>query len=531
MSFIKKKFFIFFLSFYFLIGSYNSLNTGISFDENYEELNWKFHVTVVEKFYSKLISGKNYDIENLKSEAKRFVGYGIGFQIVSQPIQFFLKKILIHNSELNSLGAKLLSKHFVIFLFFFISGIFFYLILRRIIDNEVFSSLGAITYLSYPYLFGQSMFSPKDIPFLSIWLVCTYFSFNIFKKLIFKNLIENKDIFILSFLTAYLLSIRIAGVLILIQYLVLFLLFLNLYKKEFLIFVKDFYLKLLFFVFSLILFTYLLYPIFWIDPYFLFETIKINANHFNNVGTLTLGQIMYSKDLPSTYLIIWFLVKIPLLIIIGILLIPLSEKKIFEDKERSIYFGTILITTFLLPLFLILKKVHLYDEIRQVMFLVPFVFILGLVSIFTISKKSYVMLTVLMISLFIIESIKINPYQYVWFNYPSRFIDLSKKFELEYQGISGREIAKFISQNDNNNLCILVNPIHTVRPFLNNTNSICYDIWQKIDTDYQRPFLAVQHVRNIKKSLPYDCKEIYQSNFQLLFHREKFVTAKLLKCD
>ena len=108
MSFIKKKFFIFFLSFYFLIGSYNSLNTGISFDENYEELNWKFHVTVVEKFYSKLISGKNYDTENLKSEAKRFVGYGIGFQIVSQPIQFFLKKILIHNSELNSLGAKLL---------------------------------------------------------------------------------------------------------------------------------------------------------------------------------------------------------------------------------------------------------------------------------------------------------------------------------------------------------------------------------------------------------------------------------------
>ena len=63
---------------------------------------------------------------------------------------------------------------------------------------------------------------------------------------------------------------------------------------------------------------------------------------------------MYSKDLPSTYLIIWFLVKICFLPI-GILLIPLSEKD-FEDKERSIYFGTILTTTFLLPLFLILKK-------------------------------------------------------------------------------------------------------------------------------------------------------------------------------
>ena len=32
-----------------------------------------------------------------------------------------------------------------------------------------------------------------------------------------------------------------------------------------------------------------------------------------------------------------------------------------------------------------------------------------------------------------IENIKINPYQYVWFNYPSRYLDLSKNFELEYR--------------------------------------------------------------------------------------------------
>ena len=165
------------------------------------------------------------------------------------------------------------------------------------------------------------------------------------------------------------------------------------------------------------------------------------------------------------------------------------------------------------------------------MFLVPFTFILGLVSIYIISKKSYILLTIFTISLFIIENIKINPYQYVWFNLPSRFIDLTNKFELEYQGISGREVAKYISKSKDDNLCILANPIHTVRPFINKTNFNCYDIWQKVDTDYQRPFLAVQHVRNIKKSLPYNCREIYQSNFKLLFHKKEFVTAKLLKCE
>ena len=41
----------------------------------------------------------------------------------------------------------------------------------------------------------------------------------------------------------------------------------------------------------------------------------------------------------------------------------------------------------------------------------------------------------------------------------------------------------------------------------------------------------LEHVRNIKKSLPYNCREIYQSGFKLLFHKKKFVTAKLLKCE
>ena len=55
MNHVKKKLFSIFLLFYFLIGSYSSLNTGISFDERYEELNWKFNVNLI-KDISKDIS-------------------------------------------------------------------------------------------------------------------------------------------------------------------------------------------------------------------------------------------------------------------------------------------------------------------------------------------------------------------------------------------------------------------------------------------------------------------------------------------
>ena len=66
-------------------------------------------------------------------------------------------------------------------------------------------------------------------------------------------------------------------------------------------------------------------------------------------------------------------------------MIPFTEKLIFDNKKRVIYFGTILSSVLLILLILIFKKVHLYDEIRQVMFLVPLIFILGLTSFFIFS--------------------------------------------------------------------------------------------------------------------------------------------------
>ena len=130
-----------------------------------------------------------------------------------------------------------------------------------------------------------------------------------------------------------------------------------------------------------------------------------------------------------------------------------------------------------------------------------------------------------------IENIKINPYQYVWFNYPSRYLDLSKNFELEYQGISGREISQHLNNLDTKEICILANPMWSVRPFLDNKKYNCFDIWQKIETNYQRPFLAVQNVRNLKRSMPYKCSSIYETSFKLFFNKEKIITGKLLKCE
>ncbi len=182
MTYNKNFFFLFFLIIFFICGSINSLKTGISFDEYHEQKNWEFHLKLIKNYLNYFFNSSDYD-PNIKDEYVLFLGYGVGFQIISQPIQFIIKNIiLLRNFNINPFGALLVSKHFIVFSFFFTSGIFLFLILKKIVKDEDFQITCTVLYLTYPYLFGQSLFSPKDIPFMSIWLVCTYVSFNILKN-------------------------------------------------------------------------------------------------------------------------------------------------------------------------------------------------------------------------------------------------------------------------------------------------------------------------------------------------------------
>ncbi len=528
MSNLRKKFLFLFLFIFFISGSVISLNVGISHDEYHEEENWKYNLNLSKKIYNDLFST---EVNELKITDYKDKYYGIGFQIISQPIQYFLKDIVAKYQNIDDYGAKLISKHFVVFLFFFISGVTFYLILRKIIKNKNFCYFSTLIYFFYPYLLGQSFFNSKDIPFMTVWLLCSYLSFNMIEKLNKKNLITNSSTIILGIFTAYLISIRVTGILILLQYFVTFLLFISSRNMNFYVFLKNYYFNLGQFIISILLFTYFLNPIYWTNPLEIVNAIKSMSYYYHDICTQTLGTCMRAKDLPATYIPIWLSVKLPFIILLGVILIPFSEKKILSNNNNKIIFGSILVISLLIPLLLIVGNTNLYDEIRHLMFLMPFFFILGTASIFILSKKLFYLIGVLTLSIFIYENIKINPYQYIWFNLPSRYLDLTNKFELDYQGLSGKELAKKITEIGSEKTCILTSPIYSVKPFLNKQKYNCFDIWQYVDAGYQRPFLAIQHVRNIKKGIPYDCVSIYESGFNLLLHKNKFTTGKLLKCS
>ena len=521
-----KYFFNIFLVVFFLTGSLSSINVGISHDEWHEEQNWKFNLEIIENTNKKIFSKDTNNFNKVSLDQY----YGIGFQFVSQPIQSILKSTVQKYQNVNDFGAKLISKHFVIFLFFFISGICFFQIIKKTIKDKNICYFSTCIYFLYPYLLGHSMFNPKDVPFMSIWLLCTYLSLNIFEKLLKGKSLTYLQISVISFCTAFLLSIRVTGVLIFFQYLITFIIFINSQNTNLVDIVKQFYKKFLLFIVLLTLFIFILNPVYWANPVAFIHAIKWMSHYYHDICTNTFGKCLSAKDLPPTYMLIWFSVKLPLIIILGILLIPFIEKKIFQEKRNTLVYGSILVTAIFIPLLLIFINVNLYDEIRHVMFLIPLFFILGLTSLFYFSKRFFYILGFLSISIFLIENFKIYPYQYVWFNTPSRYLDLTKKFELEYMGISGKEISKKIISLDQDKICILASPGHTVEPYFHKSKFTCFDKWQLIDTNYKRPFFAVQHVRNIKKGIPYNCRSIYDSGFKLLFHKERFTTGKLLKC-
>ena len=61
-------------------------------------------------------------------------------------------------------------------------------------DNFAIISTGI--YFLFPYLLGHSLFNPKDIPFLSVWVICTYYIIQLIKN--FKN---NNNVSLKSLLT------------------------------------------------------------------------------------------------------------------------------------------------------------------------------------------------------------------------------------------------------------------------------------------------------------------------------------------
>ena len=526
MSKPYQKITVLLLVVYFFVGIYLSINTGISHDEFHEQQNWEVNLNSAKEF---LLTGKYESFLNYKDRY-----HGIGFHFLSQPIQYLFSKSVSDYLDVNNYGGILISKHIVVFLIFFISGLFFYSTIKLLFDDKKFLIISLFIYLLYPYFFGHSLLNPKDIPFLSIWVVCTYLITQLVKNLILSKKINYKLLIYLSISTSLLISIRIVGLLILLQYLIFIFIYLENYKISFFKFLKNYKKAIIFTLSSVLILTYLLNPIFWHNPLEIINSIKWMGKYKQDICTNTLGECVKALNLPANYYFIWFFFKVPILIILGFLIFPLIEKKLSKNKFNKVIIFSLLTSIGSILILFIILKVAIYNELRHVMFLIPLILIISVSNLYIFNKKLFFVLGSFLIIFFIFENISLNPYQYTWLNSFAKFYNINENFEVDYWGISNKNLnLKIIKdskvKNFSKNNCIYGDQYSDV--FLDNDNFNCFKTYSELDSAKIRPYYVIKNLKNIKRSNPKDCKLITEESYRYFLSRQKIITGSLWYCN
>ncbi len=461
--FKKNILIIIFSIFYLLIGIFNVKDYGIGIEEHFQRssgffwLNFIFDSLNIENFKNisenKLLEIKDFSPNLPSLEIANY--YGILFDL---PLAFLEIIFNINNSE-----DYFFLRHLTNFLFFYLSGIFFYKLIYFKTSSQVISFIGTSMYLLAPKIYGNSFFDCKDLFFLSLFTICIYFFLKYEIKKSYKSLI------IISLFFSFATSSRIFGLMLPISFFFLtFLEFLN--TKE----IHVLFSKILIFSLFYILFLYIQWPYMWVFNYNeiqnFFEPFRVHTNlkvFFN-------GEFFESNHLPFSYIPKWVAISTPILYLfffsVGTIhyirrlffrLIEMKDNTLTNDLWRG---TSEKIDFFVFISFLQVSIVYLSSSPNLIKGWTHFLFlhffiiyfaILGLRFLFLLNRKNKKNKNILIVILFFMLSEVVyklyiyHPYQSLYFN---NFMTKEDKnrYEIDYQSISRYQAIKEIIEDSVN---------------------------------------------------------------------------------
>ena len=454
----NEKYFFFILIVYFSIGLSVYKDYGISWDEINERFSGFVSLNEIYKIFGfEPLTGPSVALPNgdiLKTEYPAlsdyiYKEYGVLFNLPLAFLENFL--------EIKDIKEVFLLRHFVNFLIFFISTIFFYYTLRDFY-SKIISTIGFLFLILSPRIFAESFYNNKDIIFLSFYLIAFYFALKFFTQK------QNKFLMLFSFFISLSINIRVLGLLsVFLLILFLFLEGLNskkLMKKNTLDITKCLLLTSIF--------TYLMWPFLWGDPLNgLIYTFKSMSSYNWKGLVFFLGDYHEGKNIPWNYTMILFIITTPLLIIflffVGMFFcakdLVINFIGIDKYKESNLWlnnFQVLNIFAFLniviILSYIILFNSTLYGGWRHTYFLYPSVIILSLYAIRIIQNYVNIKIILFFVIFSILTSlfwiINNHPFQYVYYNSLVKN-KIKKNFELDYWGVSNLHTLNYIINNYN----------------------------------------------------------------------------------
>lgn len=198
-----------------------------------------------------------------------------------------------------------------------------------------------------------------------------------------------------------------------------------------------------------LIFTYLTWPYLWTNPVGHFISSFKEMSLYPWTGAVLFNGATYPiTNLPTSYLPVLLAIQLTepvwALSLIGWLVSVFGAG--LRQKRGVIELSVL---WFILPLTaFIVTQTALYDNFRQILFLLPPIFLMAGVAFEAVKQvKWQAVLVGLCLIPNLIGIVSLHPYEYIYYN---RFIGgvdgAADRFELDYWGISYREAAEYVNQ-------------------------------------------------------------------------------------
>ena len=514
------------------LGVFISLKVGLSYDEDAEFRTYRMNMAAI----AGLLDGDIKPYLDLTQYFDRY--YGIGFHLISHGLGAWLDALTGNLLPYSALGSRLIWAHAVVFLAYVSSGIAFRFCLLRLTGDQLISALGMFVFLLWPYLFGHSMMNVKDVPFMCAWLCCTLQVLRIFQAPQLTRQAYIWNFALLGAITAWLISIRISGILILIQYAWFGVLLIRQIKYSQINASIYQVLGRAIFVFLLAmtgtLFT--LYPIAWHDPSEFLNAIRYMSRHPWLGNTLTAGELIEPKTRMPFYVGSWLMVKLPIFALVGLGLSPLVLWKAFSKKEFSIRHSALLaivLSVITILSILVFMRVSLYNELRQILFISALLLMIAVVSIFYFSRSLSIAMLVLTIGVMSVDNINMYPYQYSYVNEIARNTQKGSLFETDYFGLSVSNTARWLNQSsvDGASQCVYVPSAHLWKYEINPDKFPCVANFPGDLSLIKKPFIFFVQARgSAAYAAPPWCRLLHLESRKLPFSDATLRMGELYEC-
>jgi hypothetical protein len=349
---------------------------------------------------------------------------------------------------------KLQFAHFLYYLMFLVGVMSFFFLVRRWVGEA--AAWGAtLLFGTQPLLLGHAFMNPKDVVFMSLFIASLTTglwmldgdedafpnpdrSFRDWVRSFFRQFLR-PGVWLAGLLLGFSSAVRMAAPLVGLILLVEILL-----TRKWELLPRLFAYGLIAFC-SMILF----WPYIWPDPFGrLFASLQHSAEYPGIHETLFRGMLIDSKNTPFLYLPVLMVIQLTetTLLLIAMGVYPLIKKHPWDLLA-------LVVIWFVLPVLgIIATRVNLYNNFRQVFFLIPPLFLLaglGLDWLFTFLRRPLLRILILILILLpgLYANIRLYPYQYVYYNQLAGGMrGAFRSFEMDYWSLAYREAQTYINQ-------------------------------------------------------------------------------------